>query len=219
MKPHSQFKNRVPAAAFTLIEMLIVVATLAILLGSATPALLGMMKSSRLTGAGDLVLGQLNEAQFIALSEFTDVEVRIYEMPDFSVADSDLKLRGIQLHVLRPLPADQAGSDSTQEAFQPAAPIARLGRSVEISRNDTFSSFMSLPFKTDPESPFGPGGANLRYIAFRFHSDGSTDLLGGQPWFLTLTDQDVDPASNTTPPNFFTIQIDTTTGKLRIFRP
>jgi len=203
------------AAAFTLIEILIVVATLTILIGAATPAMMGMMKASRLTSAGEILLSQLTEAQFTAISEFTDVEVRLYELPDFSRADSELKMRGIQFHVLRAQPS----GDSTQETFQAAMPIVRLGDSVAISKSETFSSLMSLKFKNDTENTTGPGGASLKYIAFRFRSDGSTDLFPGIPWFITLSEANATSDGETAPANYFTIQIDPETGKLRTFRP
>jgi uncharacterized protein (TIGR02596 family) len=199
------------ARGFTLIEILVVLTVLAVLITAATPAVTGMMKSSRLTTAGDLVLNHLVEAQLTAITESTDVEVRLYEIPDIGSADQTPLMRGLQLYALRPDPAD--ANDST---FQAATPLLRLEHGLVISMDRRLSSVLGLKLKEDAS----PGILHGRqYVAFRFHSDGSTDLVPSEPWFLTLLDQDSANGKKQPPANYFTIQIDPINGKLRTFRP
>lgn len=191
--------------AFTLIEILMVLVILTALIVMMAPALLGLMKSTRLSSAGDEVVNHLVDAQLIALSEFTDVEVRLYELPDFSEADSSPQLRGLQTYALR---FDQNNVDS-DGSFQAATPIVHLDHGVAISRDQRLSSLINLKWSEDK----GPDGqSQRRYFAFRFHSDGSTDLTPDQQWFLTLAEQQA-------PANYYTIQIDPETGRVRTFRP
>ena len=62
----------------------------------------------------------------------------------------------------------------------------------------------------------------VKYVSFRFRPDGSTDLPGGKPgkreiWYLTLVKEDVEEDS--TPDNYFTIQVQPFSGKISVFRP
>jgi hypothetical protein len=56
------------------------------------------------------------------------------------------------------------------------------------------------------------------HVAFHFHSDGSTDLTPGRLWFLTLVGQDPGPQASP-PANYFAIQVDSATGRVRSYRP
>ena len=63
-------------------------------------------------------------------------------------------------------------------------------------------------------------GANYRYVALRFHPDGSTDLLPtAGPWFLTLHDEVQGDGLAQPPANFSTIEMDPVNGSLKFFRP
>ena len=203
--------NRTQFRAFTLIEILVVITVLAILITAATPAVTGMMKSTRLTSAGDLILNNLVEAQLTAITESTDVEVRLYELPDFASVDQTLLMRGLQVFALRP-----DLNDSNEASFQAATPLLRLDHGMVVSMDRKLSSLMGLKLKEDSGSGAQQG---RRYVAFHIHSDGSTNLPPGEPWFLTLLDQDSANALKQPPANYFTIQIDPINGKLRTFRP
>lgn len=190
--------------AFTLLEILVVVVILTVLAVMATPSVLGLMKSSRLSSAGDHVLNHLAEAQLTALSEFTDVEVRFYEVTDIVDTTAAPQLRGLQTYALR---FDQ--NTEAEGAFKAATPVVHLDYGVSISSDENLSSLIKLKWN---EETGDNGGPKRRYFAFRFHSDGSTDLTPGEQWFLTIAEQQ-------SAANYYTIQIDPETGRVRTFRP
>ena len=66
-------------AAFTLIETLVVVSIIVLILAMTGPSLLGTMQASRLSSAGDTVVGLLAEAQQTAMAQNMPVEVRFFK--------------------------------------------------------------------------------------------------------------------------------------------
>ncbi len=70
------------AAAFTLIEMLVVVTIIVVLLAFTTPALMRTMQSSRLATAGDGLMGAISEAQQISFAQNIPVEMRFFKFPE-----------------------------------------------------------------------------------------------------------------------------------------
>ena len=63
---------------FSLIEMLVVVSIVVMLMALATPALTRTLQASRLSSAGESMMGSLAEAQQTAFSTNTPVEVRFF---------------------------------------------------------------------------------------------------------------------------------------------
>jgi uncharacterized protein (TIGR02596 family) len=203
------------APAFTLIEMLVVLVVLAMLLVTATPVAMGVLRSSRLASSGEAMLGRLVEAQQMAIAQDTDVEVRIYQgiEPEFPGAP---QWRAAQLFVLQAV--GSAADPTSQGVFQPAGNPLRLDPSVIISSDVTLSSFLGLPLVKDTAASGNTDLSLTGHVAFHFHSDGSTDLTPGKPWFLTLIG--LDPGPQTSPPdNYFTIQVDSSTGRVRSYHP
>ncbi|MFM2166589.1 MAG: hypothetical protein RIS79_960, partial [Verrucomicrobiota bacterium] len=72
--PQPRFFQR----AFTLIETLVVVSIIVLILVMTAPSLFSTMQATRLTAAGETVLGFLSEAQQVAQSQNTPVEVRFF---------------------------------------------------------------------------------------------------------------------------------------------
>jgi uncharacterized protein (TIGR02596 family) len=205
-----------PEGGFTLIEMLVVLAVLAVLFATATPVALGVMQSSRLSSSGEAMLGRLLEAQQMAIAQDTDVEVRIYQGTDPAVGVTP-RWCALQTFVLRV--SNNSAADATGEGtFEPAETLLKLDASVAVSSEVKLSSLLNLKSVAEDAGAGSSGVGLTRHVAFRFHSDGSTDLTPGKQWFLTL----IGPASGTVsspPANYYAIQIDPATGRLRSFRP
>jgi len=211
------FKSSIPHrsrcnAGMTLIEILSVLAILAILLVAGTPVAFGVMQASRLGSSGDSVLARLLEAQQMAITQDTDVEVRIYEG-----SDSTPRWCALQTYVLK-ISSDPAVDATGEGTFQPAETIFRLDSSVAINNQAKLSTLFNLKAVAEDASAVNPGVGLTRHVAFRFHSDGSTDLTPGKSWFLTLVAQ-TSAADPSPPANYYTIQIDPATGRMRTFRP
>lgn len=204
--------------AFSLIEMLVVVSVVGILLAFAAPQLFSLVQSTSLTAEGTFIRNKLSQAQQIALSQNTDVEVRFFKMKDEGNAEQDAAFRGFQFYrynaygqllpvseffrikppivINEPLSTLVIAGGGSSDAISPAA-----GRDV-------------IPVM-DQETKFD-------YVSFRFRPDGSTDLPGkakggGDTWYVTLVKGL--PTASTPPENYFTVQLDPFNGRVTEYRP
>jgi len=199
-----------PQAAFSLMELIAVIAILGILVGLSVPAINSTLRSSNLTAAGEAVADQLQFARQTALARNLPVEVRFYKLPDHGqAADSTPKAyRAMQIFVLDGTTALPLGKPTY---FTPP---------VLISANAAESSLLDgtlLPEKLPGTSPPLPTyGINYRYRSFYFKPGGSTSLPNTDI-FATLVLENDKPLSQGA--NFFTIRIDPATGRTGTFRP
>lgn len=201
--------HHMPRAAFTLTELLVVIVVLGMLLVVAAPSLFNGTDASRLTITGDLVLGKLTEAQQEAIASNSEVEVRFFERGEVGRLDDAPRLRALQLFAVG------TGDDADSEGdFVPAEAVTGFDEGVVISNKPKISSLLEAGFKGDAR----PSGDRERYLSFRFLPDGSTNLAAGNPWFLTLVSMETEEKEGV-PPNFYTVQIDAATGRIRSFRP
>src|SRR5579871_1519334 len=74
--------------SFTLIEMLVVLAIMAILTSLTIPAAIKVLRSSNLTAGGNRLVDQLALARQTAMARNCHVEFRIYELPDPTISSS-----------------------------------------------------------------------------------------------------------------------------------
>jgi uncharacterized protein (TIGR02596 family) len=202
-----------PAAAFTMIEMIAVVSIVAVLITFSAPYVTGVLNATRLRTAADTVYNRMLEAQSLALLFNTDVELRLYEVPDLIDSTSRPTLRKLRVLTLQPPDVDDEAATASGGVFEPVGAITHLEQGVEINPAPEYSSIIDLGFVDAPEED-----AHGRYVAVRFRSDGSASLLPGKPWFLTLHEKDAH-LRGTKLRNFVTIQIDPATGRLRSFQP
>ncbi len=193
---------------FTLIELIVVVSIITAIAVLSAPYITGIAAAARLRTAADAVQSRLQEAQSLAILFNTDAELRVYEVAD--LIDGRPSLRKLRIHTLRP-PEDVTTAPAT-DVFEPVGAITSLDQEIEISADATRSSIIDLGFQQSASDIYG------RYIALRFHSDGSPALQSAKPWFLTLHEKDAqlrEPKLK----NFVTLQIDSATGRLRTFQP
>jgi uncharacterized protein (TIGR02596 family) len=206
----ASISRRAPSA-FTLFELLLVIIVLSVLLIVSAPALFNSTQSSQLTSAGDLVLNKLSEAQQESIASNAEVEVRFFEHRDPDGVDQTPRLRSLQLLSL----AAGNGGEVGAPGFLPRAPRTRFAEGIVISGKEKLTSLLGGGFngKADTE-----GGEDGRYLSVRFRPDGSTSLMPGKTWFLTLVTEDSE-RTTVEASNFYTIQIDPATGRMRSFRP
>lgn len=223
-------------AAFTLIELLVVISIIAILLALGAPAVTNSIKSSRLTGAGEKLLGALSEAQQSAFAQNQPVEVRFYKFPG-AVGD-DPQFRAYEFfRITTAAIAQTAGGKQVNpgdEIVTRFGSYNRLPENVMISA-DTSPSGLSpmLDGAAIPDTQNNSGIASAEYVAIRFLTDGtcrrvnstsaglaSLSFLGLPQSYFTVVEDDGKIYSGASPPkNFYTIQTDPFTGKSRAYRP
>jgi uncharacterized protein (TIGR02596 family) len=223
-------------SAFSLIEMLMVIAIIGIISSFAIPAATKMIRGTDANRASQLVADQLTTARQMAIARNKQIEVRFLrfadpESPGESVtSQSTWKIRGIQL-------MEVTGSGMPVQV----APMQRLPASMMVNEgrysslfdgaNSTGVTPLSFrnPVDLDPAMPRLPKEKARKYsfASFRYYPDGSTSLSRNGNWYFTLHPVDavgvLSGAPGESEPikgiNYFTLQIDPVTGATRSYRP
>ena len=216
--------NRRPYAprAFSLVELLVVMAIIAILGGLALPAISSLTRSSSLTSGGSRLIDQLQLARQTAMARNCRVEFRLYKLPDPTVSASTTPTiyRAFQSYSL----------DANGAQTNAVTKVTYLPDGISIVNDPSVSSLLPATPGNPPYSVQGTAsGASLgtypaaaySYMAFHFRPDGSTDLDPNAPvWFVSLANQrDAVQVSTGVPKNFVTVQVDAQSGRVRSFRP
>ncbi len=237
-------RYRPATPAFTLIEMLAVIAIIAIVTAFIVPAASQMMRGNQLTQAANMVTDQISLARQQAVTQNAMIEVRFIrfadpEQPGETVADPATgKFRALQIMqvynsgssvpvgLLQVLPTTVVFNNqpATMQGTAPAASnsFSTLIPSTQTGSNDPTLPAYGKPGQSDPDMPHNIK-KNYDYYSFRFLPDGSTSLQPVFSWFLTLNKaadlQKIgSDASSFSHINFFTLQLDPTSGATRAYR-
>jgi uncharacterized protein (TIGR02596 family) len=209
-------------AGLSLVELLLVLAVMAILIGLAIPASTSLLRGSSLTGGGQSLARQLSLAQQYARARNCLVEFRIYQLPDPTTPSATTPT------VYRAFQSFSVSSDGA--TFTPITKIINLPTPICVVNNATYSSILnpgtagSPPFYVTGSSTGVSLGiypsSSYNYIAFHFKPDGSTDLNPiSSSWFLSLASLPIQGAAGLPATNFVTLQVNATTGQVAIYRP
>ena len=192
---------------FTLIELLVVIAIIGILAVLMVPAVRGLMGSSQLTDASDLVAGQLKYARQLATSENKEIEVRFYKYADPHRPGSEVNMRAMQLW--------RANADGTRS---PVGQLQRFPGQVIASSVPTVTTLGADRSPSVSETLKSlPSG--YQYKAIQFRPDGSCTLSAGSNFLTLVNETDPPKSSAQIPANFSTIQVEVLTGAISVFRP
>jgi len=195
------------SSAFTLVELLAVIAIIGIIAAFTVPAATRILSGSQLGQATSLVVGQLKYARQEALSQNKTIEVRFYKYIDPAAPGTTDAIRALQLW--------QTNSDGKRTAvgsIQRFPGIVVVGDDATITKLGTDQDSSGLAASEKPRSL--PGSFKFKTVQFR--PDGSTTLDTASQWFLTLKNEN-QPANP--PANFATIQIQPLVGSVQVFRP
>jgi uncharacterized protein (TIGR02596 family) len=213
-KKHSFLKN---SQAFTLVEMLAVVAVVALILAAVAPMVFSTLLATKLTTAGDALMGQVSLARQIAVSRNREIEMRIYSYVDPEMVGSEPVVKAV---VLVETP------DLVNTAATVGVAVAEtyyLPSGIAIARDPNLSPILSQggSAKNDQER-FIRKAQNATYRSVRFLPDGSTSInLPANRSYFTIGDDRLLGANSggKVPDNFYAIQIDPVTGRARAYRP
>lgn len=200
------------SSAFTLTELLFVIAIMGVISAFSVPAFNSIAKSSALASTNRIVVDHLNLARQTALSRNASVEVRFYKLADYNqpATSGPTVYRALQLFI-----QDNNSAKPFDNPIYFRAPIICIDNSMASTLLDVTEE--STPSFQDPS--LGIFERNYLYRSFRFKPSGSTDLPDHVSMHLSFkiqTDPDIKPGL---PRNFATVQIDPATGRVRTFRP
>ncbi|HEY1080881.1 MAG TPA: Verru_Chthon cassette protein D, partial [Prosthecobacter sp.] len=132
MKQGFSLRARPVAAAFTLIEMLVVVTIIVLLMAFATPALMRTLQSARLSSVGDSLVGAISEAQQVAYAQNVPVELRFFMHPSADFTDSPALVRSYQLFKIVLVTEGQGAAVNVTESLEPVGNLVKLPDGIVI---------------------------------------------------------------------------------------
>ena len=154
-----------PRRSFTLLELVVVMAILAVLLALVMEGYAGLMQSTAVATGAAMLNDALTQGRADAVAQNTTVEVRFYDVPP--QAGAPPAYDALQLHWLKP------------DGTTPAVAVALLLPSwVVIDTTATYSPLIaSNPQMATPDAT--DSRLNNQTRVFHFLPDGSTDLNPG----------------------------------------
>jgi uncharacterized protein (TIGR02596 family) len=201
--------------AFSLIEMLVVMAIIAILGALVAPLAFSVQKSSAMTTAGQLLGNELSLARQEAISHNHDVEFRFYSYSDSTLPGGTPRIQ-----------AFQAFDYNASGAVTPLSKVIHLPNSIVLDSGATLSTlFAASQLKTwtatDTQPSLPSLGTSYKAYVFRFRADGETNLTPFPPplWYLTVHPQSDGDALANPPKNYVTLVLDPVNGHFAVYLP
>lgn len=203
-------RHPVTCGAFTLVELIVVLAVISMLLAFAAPSLARVIAANRLTAAGEGLLFKISLAQQVSVTESRPVELRLYSY----TADGEAGFHAYQLFFLNESGGAATAMENPTYLGEGSVMIAKGGLSPLLDAlNGGKESVVDVePFKT----------LGAKYQSLVFYPNGSTNIhLPLRSAYITMAQPGSFPAagSNSTPDNYYTLQIDPVTGRGRSYRP
>lgn len=236
MKNPLHLASRRLAAAFSLIEMLVVVSIIVILMAFSTPALMRTLQSSRLSAVGDGLMGAISEAQQTAYAQNVPVEIRFFNFPEPGFPSSPKLFRAYQVFKIVLATEGTGAAATVKESVVPVNNLVQLSDGCVIARDNGLSKMLNgtlLPDTKENATNGYSGVEGATYIALRFMTDGSCRSVSAaengfaqlaygtlpESYFTITYDISQEITADNLPKNFYTIQVDPFTGKALRYRP
>jgi uncharacterized protein (TIGR02596 family) len=215
----SAFRPLRQLSAFSMVELLIVIAIITIMASLMGPTLNSALRGTALTQGTDKVIGVLSLAHQTALTKAQTVEVRFY-----SYVDPETPGDTGQGHAIQALSIDDSGTAT------PLMKAQSLPQTVVMTTNSfngqSASTLLGLTNSSSTNVFKIPRvGTNYSYSGFQFYRSGATSLAnssqGTNAWGVTLVNAAdlLGTNGSTLPPNYATVVVDPFNGSLKTYRP
>lgn len=185
--------------AFTLVELLTVIAIMIIIMAFAIPAVTSISQAGKIAQAAQMVHDRIQLARQHAITRNRSVEVRFYKTRN-SGASADSYCATAIFEV-----GTETGTPRQMERFE------YLPSGVLIAADPQLSPLLAgtTPSQDDPRF-----GKNYRFL--RFAADGTTAVEEGESWLSVVKESD---EGNSLPKNYAVVNVVPATGIPRTFRP
>jgi uncharacterized protein (TIGR02596 family) len=202
--------SRSARTAFSLVELLVVVAIIAILAGLSVTGFNSILRSSRLDQAGRAVLDEINLARQVASARNENVELRFIRRPRDDGSGSNVYWQ-VQSGVL--------SVTGTTTNFSPLRPAASLPAGTAMETNATLSPLLAWGQEKTQTNP------NYKFVALTVRPTGEVEPVNTPPvnalpqWCITIVPERQMGQPLAQIADFVTIQIDPLTSRPRSYRP
>jgi uncharacterized protein (TIGR02596 family) len=202
VKPTQLRRVGVSAAAFTLMELLAVIAIIGILLAISIPAVTNLMKASALNAASREVSSTLSLARQYAITQRTTTRV-VFPFSQTGIADMQYRAYAVAS-------SNRAGAAWEYMGKVEYLPVGAVFLQSGIGALDSLQIDSNFPFPATNSPP-----VQLAYIEFRPTGAASqTATLTIQEGFINNSG-----TPTTTSPNAVTTIVDNVVGRIRVTRP
>lgn len=200
--------------AFSLVELLVVMALIGVLATLAIPAIGSIQRASALSSAENELTSILTLARQTAIAQNQEVEVRLIRFKDPAEPGSEERLGAFQLFTY-----------NTDGQAIAVSRLKKLPSQILIDSGTTLSTLADPSLKkgwgAETKPPVSGVGTSYEAWSFRFRPDGSANVppFPSTPWFLTLHDvRDGDNLAKP-PANYVTLVMDAVNGNITTWRP
>jgi uncharacterized protein (TIGR02596 family) len=219
---------------FTLVELLVVLAIIAIIVAASVTAFSGVNSALNLSTASQTIMSEITTARQTALTYSETVEVRFYYYMDpitntnqYQAIQTFTTRDGVnftQLDKISYLPVNIMIDKSTTKplSYPLSEADTTLNPQYTPNQNVTING-VSTPTTGAP--PTLSGGQAYTYKFLRFKIDGGIDYAAGTTpwppatWYITLYEKKYATAATAAIKNFVTVNVDSINGRIRMFQP
>lgn len=194
---------------FSLTELLVVIALMAILMAAAVPGTNSLLENNNITQTGQLLADQFAMARQAASVRNRTVEIRLFKLP----VQSTKLYSAVQLWA----------PDTTTGTLAPINRLVTFPKNVILSENSAYSPFLSKLATATMSATAGPMLANAAYATLRIRPNGIVEptpanVTDRANLFFTVLNYRF-ATTTTLPNNYATVQLNPDTGSAQIYRP